>query len=244
LLKFSDGRNFGRTLVGLCLIVAPALFLIASVVGPDADDENKTKELAQVAAHKSAYIISGIIFLVGSLLLLGACVGIIHVFRGRRVGLGQVAGGLLLVGSAVTFAFYGFTSIEYEMVNQSGLDRAQMAKLLDKTNDAASGAPLFLMFIVGVVLGLILLGVAAWRRRIVPRWAAVVIAISGPVTFFSEGKTVEIIAFAILLVGFVPLGLALLRMSDEEWDAPRAAVHKPPMESDPVPAAPAPATAA
>jgi hypothetical protein len=51
MLRLSDGRNFGRTLTGLCLIAAPVLLLIAAIVSPDVDDDNKAKELANIAAH-------------------------------------------------------------------------------------------------------------------------------------------------------------------------------------------------
>jgi Domain of unknown function (DUF4386) len=241
MLKVSDGRNFGRTLAGLCLIAGPALLLIAQIVSPDVDNDNKVKELADVAAHKSAYIGGAALFLVGGLFLLGAAVGVMHVFRGRKVGLGQLAGGLLLLGSAATVAFYAFTTVEYEMVNQTGLDRAQMAKLLDKANEATSGAPIFLLFIVGIVLGLILLGIAAWRRRIVPRWAAVLMVVSGPLAFASESKAIGIVTFAVLIVALGSLGLALLRMTDEEWDAPRDTLGKPPADAPGVTPAAAPA---
>ena len=112
MLRFSDARNFGRTLTGLALIVGPVLMLVSGIIGPDTDNDNKLKELNSVAAHKSAYIWSSVLFLLGALVLLAASVGIIHLFRGRRVTLGQIAGSLLLLGSAATTAFYAFTIVE------------------------------------------------------------------------------------------------------------------------------------
>ena len=175
MLRFSDARNFGRTLTGLCLIAAPIVFMAAQLVSPDVDNDNKVKELAKVAEHKGSYLFGGILFLVGSALLLAASVGLIRLFASRRVTLGQIAGGLLLVGSAATVAFYAFTTVEYEMVNISGLDRAQMARLLDKAMNANSGIPLFIMFGVGITIGLILLAIASWRSKVVPTWVAPVL---------------------------------------------------------------------
>jgi len=241
MLRFSDGRNFGRTLTGLCLIAAPILLLIAQVVSPDVDDDNKVKELANVAAHKGSYLAGGLIFMVAGLVLVVAGFGLVHLFRGRRLTLGQVAGALVALGAAASTGFYAFTTIEYEMVNVSGLDRAQMARLLDKGQDSTTALPLFLVFLVGIVIGLILLGIAAWRSRVVPVWAGIALIVAGVLGFAGgESKAVNIVDFAILIVGFGSLGLAALRMSDEEWDAPRGAAVPPggeaPVEPTPTPA--------
>src|SRR5213592_1257074 len=175
MLRFSDARNFGRTLTGLALIVGPAVMLVGGIIGPDTDNDNKLKELNSVAAHKSAYLWGSVLFLLGTLVLLAASVGIIHLFRGRRVTLGQIAGSLLLVGTAVTTAFYAFSIAEYEMVNQPGLNRAALAQYLHKAEMTAAGAPLFILFLVGIVLGLILLAIALWRSELVPKWVPVII---------------------------------------------------------------------
>jgi hypothetical protein len=109
---------------------------------------------------------------------IGASVGIIHMFRGRRVGLGQVAGALMILGSAVGFGWYAFGVAEYEMVNHSGLDRAALATFLDKAEDStATILPFIVLFLLGMVVALILLGIAAWRRRLVPVWSAVLMAL-------------------------------------------------------------------
>ena len=222
MLRFSDARNFGRTLTGLALILGPLAMLVASIITPNTDNDNKLKELNSVAAHKSAYLWGSVIFFVGTLILLAASVGIIHLFRNRRVTLGQIAGSLLLVGTAVTTAFYAFSIVEYEMVNQPGLNRVELAKYLDKANNTASGAPLFILFLLGIVLGLILLAIAAWRRKLIPIWAAILIFLGGLFAFFGgQDQTASIIDGVLLLIPFVMLGRTVLSMSDEEWDAPR-----------------------
>ena len=227
MLKFSDARNFGRTFTGLALIAGPLVFLIAQIVSPDVDNDNKLTELNDIAAHKGTYLFGGILFLLGGAILLGASIGLIHLFRDRRVTLGQVAAVLLALGSAATFAFYTFVVVEYEMVNQPGLDRAQMAKFLHESNEAASGLPIFILFIVGIVIGLILLAIAAWRRRVVPPRAALVILVGGVIAFFSQSKALGIVDFVILLVGLGWLGTAVLSTSDDQWDGPRGAEAPP-----------------
>ena len=228
MLRFSDARNFGRTLTGLALIVGPLLMLAAGIISPDTDNDNKLKELNSVAAHKSAYIFGSVLFLLSTLVLLAASVGIIHLFRGRRVTLGQIAGSLLLIGTATTFAFYAFSVAEYEMVNQKGLDRAVLADYLHKANNTAAGAPIFVLFLLGIVLGLILLAVALWRSGLVPKWAAALILVGGVLAFAAgQSQVASIINSVLLLIAFGMFSRTVLSMSDEEWDAPRGRPQEP-----------------
>jgi hypothetical protein len=237
MLRFSDARNFGRTFTGLLLIAGPLLMLLSQIAAPDIDNDDKTKELASLAAHKSAFAATAIVFLIAGLCILGGAIGLIHLFRGRGVGLGQVGASLLVLGATATIGWYTFMALEYEMAAQSGLDRAQMALFLHKVDSVSMEIPLIVMSLAGLVVGLVLLGIAAWRRGVVPRWAAAIIVVAGPLNFFSEGKALEIVAFAFLLAGLGSLGWAALQMSDEEWDAPRAAPAAAPIAvGEPTPA--------
>jgi hypothetical protein len=237
MLRFSDARNFGRTFTGLLLIAGPLLMLLAQIAAPDIDNDDKARELASLAANKGAFAATAIVFLIGALCILGGAIGLIHLFRGRRVGLGQVAASLLVLGATASAGWYTFMALEYEMATLAGLDRAQMAQFLHKVDNVSLELPLLLMSLAGLVVGLVLLGIAAWRRGVVPRWAAAIIVVAGPLNFFSEGKALEIVSFAVLLVGLGSLGWAALQMSDEEWDAPRAAAPAAPIAvAEPTPA--------
>jgi hypothetical protein len=241
MLRFSDARNFGRTLTGLLLIAAPVMFLLSDVVQKDIDDDNKTKELANVAAHKSNYLLTNFLFLIGGLFLIGAGVGLIKMFRGPRgVTLGQVAGSMILFGSTVMLGWFSLGAAEYEMINIGGLDRATMARFLDKAQDASVFLPLMILFIVGLIIGLIVLGIAALRTRIVPVWAGVLLILAGPLLFLSDGGVMGVVSSLVTIAGLGSLGLAALQMSDEEWDAPLE--RRKPTAAPDTTVAPAPAT--
>lgn len=226
MLKLSDGRNFARTFTGLALIIGPLLLLIAQIVSPDTNHgdstSDKLKELADVAANKGTFLAGSILFLFAGLITAAGAVGLIHFLRGRKLTLGQIGAALVAMGAAVSMGFYAFGMYEYEMVNRTYLDRLQMAKLLHATNMSASGAPFFILFIVGVVIGLILLGIACWRNRIIPIWASLLIIAAGVISFLSgNSKPVGIVGFAVLTAGLGTLGFTVLQSSDESWDAPR-----------------------
>jgi hypothetical protein len=219
MLRLSDARNFGRTMTGLCLIGAPAALLLAQIVTPDIDDDNKAVELQNLALHNRKYLVGMLVFLAASVLLLLAAIGLVRLFRGVRVTLGQFAAVLLAIGAAATFGFYAWSSVEYEMTRHN-LPRAAMAKLLDELDNAAVLAPIWIIFLIGVVLGSVLLALAAWRRRLIHPVGALAILAGGVLSAAGQDKTLSVVSFALLLVGLGSLGLAVLRMSDEEWDAP------------------------
>lgn len=241
MLRFSDARNFGRTLTGLLLFAAPATLLIATAIQPNTDHKNKLQELNAIAAHKGMYLVSGIVFLLGGVLIVALGPGIMRLFRGPKgVTAGQVSGALLMLGGMVTAGWYTFGAVEYEMVNHAGLDRQALATFLHKADSGGTSVlPLIILFMVGIVLGSILLAVANWRTRLAPAWASVAIVVGGVLGAAGSGDLISLISSALLLVGFGAIGVRVLGMSDEEWDSPRVRATRAkdaPATSAPLPA--------
>jgi hypothetical protein len=228
-LRFSDARNFGRTLTGLLLFAAPVTILIATLIEPDTDHDNKLQELNAVAAHKTMYLVSGLVFFIGGLMIVALGPGLMRLFRGPKgVTAGQVAGSLLMIGGTVTAGWYALGAAEYEMVNHTGLDRQALATFLHKANSGSSILPLVVVFMVGIVIGSILLAVANWRTRVAPAWASAAIVAGGILAAVGSGQLISIISSVVLLVGFGAIGFSVLSMSDEEWDSPRLRASKAP----------------
>jgi hypothetical protein len=253
-LRFSDARNFGRTATGLLLIVGPLLLVVGGIVGPDTGDGNSVKdklhELATVQAHKGSFLLGNVIFMVAGLLLMLAGFGLVKYFKGPRgVTLGQVAGVFLAVGSVTTMGWYALGSVELAMVQHHGEailntagTRLVYANLIHATGDSGAGMVVFMiLFFVGILLGQIMLGIAAIRTRVVPVWAGALLIISAVASFVGgDSTTGQIVTGIITLVALGILGWRALTMSDEEWDAPLVRGGVPASAAD---AAPAPAPA-
>jgi Domain of unknown function (DUF4386) len=238
-LSTFDSRSRAKLAAGLCLIVGPALLLVANLITPDTDRDNKLKELSLVAQHKSSYIVSILLFLAASFVLIAAAICVIRIFRGSK--LGQTAGWLLALGSAVGVGWYTLGVVEYEMATQKGVDRAAMATLLHKADSPAGLIPLIVVFAAGIVVGSILLAIAARRQRLIPLWASIALVLSGVLGFAGNNSDVaSIVSAAVLLVGLGALGVRVIQMSDADWNA--AGPH-PLSGADGVPAEPAPAAA-
>ena len=234
MLRFSDARNFGRTITGLLLFAAPALLLIATVIQPNTDHKSKMQELNAIAAHKGTYLLGGILFMVGGLFIVFAGAALIKLFRGPRgITAGQVGGALLMCAGFITAGWYALGAVEYEMVNHSGLDRQALANFLHKADSPASFIPMILLFMVGIVIGSILVAVANWRTRLAPVWASVAIIVGGLISAVASGKAANAASLAVLLIGLGAIGMRVLAMTDEEWDAPRERAVTPPEASSP-----------
>lgn len=253
MLRFSDARNFGRTATGLLLIVGPLLLIVGNFVGPSTPDgdsiHDKIKELNIVAAHKGSFVAGNLIFVVALLCLMLAAVGLLKYFKGPRgVTLGQVSGVLLALGSTVGLGWYALGSLELSMVQHHSEailntenTRLVYANLIHATGNSGPLALLFILFIVGVVIGQIVLGIATIRTRVAPIWVGILLIVSGVGTFVGGNSTTgQIITGIITLVALGTLGVRALQMSDEEWDAPLVRGGVPASAADAVPA-PAPA---
>jgi hypothetical protein len=234
MLRLSDELNFTKKLAGLSLIVAPLLLLLSIVIGPDLSDDGGER-LVQIADNEGRYIAGGYLLLLGAWAFVPGLLGVSRLFRGRRVTLGQVGAGLVLIGWISTISFFGRSAYEFEAA-QPGLDRAMMARLVDNVEESGAMIPMIIItFVVGIAIGSLIVAWSLWRRHLAPPWAAVALVVWTILDILADSATLSAIAHAFLLVGFGAVGLKLLSMSDEEWDmlgrAPGAS------EAPPVPAA-------
>ncbi|GAA1576908.1 hypothetical protein GCM10009789_33080 [Kribbella sancticallisti] len=99
---------------------------------------------------------------------------------------------------------------------QAGLDVDTVVRLSESmhpTNDVAAG-----VYVLGHVVGTILLGVAMWRARVVAKWAAVAVIVSQPIHFVSAvivpNHTLDLFGWGLQAAGFAAVSWALLRLRD------------------------------
>jgi len=101
----------------------------------------------------------------------------------------------------------------------AGLDATSIAKAVDVTHGSMNLAGAF--FVLGHVVGTILLGLAIWRSQIVGRWAAVAVMVSQPIHFVAAiivpNHTLDLFGWGLQAAGFAAVGWAILRMRDDEW---------------------------
>jgi peptidoglycan/LPS O-acetylase OafA/YrhL len=104
-----------------------------------------------------------------------------------------------------------------------------MVAFIDHAETATPAVFMYvLMFLIGFMLGTILLGIGLYRARVVPRWAAGLIvlgmAIWIAVAFSPADNNVVAIATVWVLIsaGFGAVGAGVLSMADRDWESLRA----------------------
>ncbi len=122
---------------------------------------------------------------------------------------GYTAFGLLVAGDATTW--YGVT---HDLPESAVVDLY------------SGGHPAILastgVFVVGHVVGTVLLGTALLRGHVIPAAAAWLVIIAQPLHFVAAvilgSHELDLVAWGANAVGFAAVSLAILRMSNDEWE--------------------------
>jgi hypothetical protein len=196
-----------------CLVVAPVLLLVTTIVAPSNEDD-AARQLAVVAAHRTRWFVADSLVLLSLALLVGAVLGLLRITPGR---LATAGGACALVGIPLVAVSSGFGFVEWQMV-RGGADRAQMAALLARVEDADVVQPV--IFLGGLLFaGLVLLAVAAHRAGRLAAPAAAALAAGALLTALGYAISND----ALPVAGAALLALALTPVGVREWRAAQAA---------------------
>jgi hypothetical protein len=219
----TDLRHASRVLAAVILPIGPAAVALLRFVLPytTADDGHTTARL--VAAHPSTQ--NAVVWL-GFVACLTLVPGV--VFAGRIVG--RAAPRLTAV--ATVLLVLGYLSMAWLAVGDAyllfgvrhHLPADVLASMYENVHPAAAVAAG--LFVLGHVLGTILLAIAMLRGRVVPTWAAVATLVAQPIHFVAAvivpSHPLDLCGWGLNAVGFAALSVAILRLPDDEWaPAPR-----------------------
>jgi len=213
-----DTRGFWRFLLA---IIAPLPMLakgIFYVLSPVNGGEGFRETVAAFAAHRQlveTLTWLDAVFVVG---IIPATIAVAWAARRGAPRLTTVAAVIALLGFFAGIALLGGVETPALITVEHGLDIETMAKV----DDALLNEPLLmvasLLFIVGIVFGLLLLGLALWRSRVAPAWTGIALAVGGFTHPFVPGHVAQGIGLVIAAAGFAGASVALLRMSNDEFD--------------------------
>ena len=176
MLRLSDSRNLGRTLPATGLVLGPLLFALDASIDP-AWAERDAAYLAEVAGNEARYVTAEIASTIGALLMIVGMIGVMRMLRRRRMTFGQVAAGMVMLGFIGLAGSFAFSVLDLAMADFG--DRQAMIELRGELQDSAAYKAFWLVFFsIGVLLGLILLAVVIYRRRVVQQWSAAGIAVA------------------------------------------------------------------
>jgi hypothetical protein len=215
-----DVRGFWRTLLA---VIAPMPMLAQGVfylLSPAAGDASFQDTVAAFEAHPELLEPLKWLNAVFVVTLVPATVAAAWVARRGAPRLTTAGACIALTGFLAGIALLGGVETPELVTVQHHLDPTAMSAL----RDALEGEPLLgiasLLFILGVVVGLGLLGGALKRSRAVPAWVAVAVMVGGVTHPFIPTSVGQGIGLLVGAVGFAGVGAALVRMSNDEFDLP------------------------
>jgi hypothetical protein len=225
-----EGRTIRARRIGqaAALIVAPWAFVIANATDAwttrhGGSDETAKGALQLSAAHPLIDKWGTLAAMVGCILFIPAVLGAMSLVRVRAARLG-LAGGVLMIAGYVCYfglCFQGYATIAMGEHGGATADHIAVQNLM--MNQAFFVGPA-LVFVLGNLIGTLLLGLALIRSRTVPTWAGLFV-IAWPVLHIVGGSWGEVVGAAVEAVGLAVVGVRLLASSPD---------HTVPADPDPV----------
>ena len=218
-MHLSDAHHTRKMVAGACMMLAPVLLLVSTIVRPDLHD-GSAAQLAEIAATPDAWYAASLIGLLSIVLAVPAVLGLMHMLRERRVADGHVGGGMALLG---LLAFTGLTAIAMVAWQMAvpGTDANQMAAALERVEETAGS---MIPFYVGSFLwaaGMCVLAFGLFSARAVSPISAACLAAGGialVVGFAAAMSWLTIVGAALTAVGLCPIGYLVWRESDADWE--------------------------
>lgn len=171
-----DGLRFGGVMTGLvlapwCWVIANTAYLLSIRGG--GNDLDGASALALSVAHPELRRITILAVMLGGILIVPAVMGLFRLAPSSR---------LVTIGGSLMVAGY----ICYAAIASAGATTLAMAEVVGPTPelaavlDAAQGDPwwawAFVVFVLGNIVGTLILAGGLLRSRAVPRWAGLAIA--------------------------------------------------------------------
>jgi hypothetical protein len=184
------------------------------------DDLTGKGALALAADHRGLYVGSTVAALAACLLFVPATLGLMRTMRDKAPGAGTVGASLMLVGYVCYFAvaFGGLYTIA--MADLGGSQTANAA-ILDRAADSPVAIPLFVLFVLGNIVGTAIVAVGLLRGRVVAQAAAFGV-LAWPVLHIAGlaagTEWFEVIGALLMTAGLAAVARRVLTTPPDSWD--------------------------
>ena len=215
-----DRRGFWRILLAIIVVLPMPAKGVYYLLTPVAGDVTFQESVTSFEAHRGILETLKWFDAVFVVTLIPATIAVAWVARRGAPRLTTAGAVIALTGFLVGISLLGGVMTPALVTVQHDLDVSSMAAL----DDALHHEPLLgiasLLFIVGIVLGLGLLGGALKRSRSVPAWVGLAVMIGGATHPFIPNHIGQGIGLFVAAAGFAGVSVALLRMTNDEFDLP------------------------
>jgi hypothetical protein len=211
--------GFDRWALAAIMPIGPLAIAIVRGILPYKTTDSNTTLAAQVASHQGTESLVVWLTFIATLTLLPGVI---------TVGLMARRGARRLGTAGLVLAFAAFMSLFWSTVAGSdnvalaaariGISPALTGRLLDSMGAVPAIGLGSDLFVAGHILGLVLIGIALWRGRVLPSWAALAIALSQVLHFIFAVvvpvQALDGLAWGLTTVGFAVAALTFAREPD------------------------------
>jgi hypothetical protein len=215
-----DTRTFRRIVAAVLLPLGPLSVALLRGILPYYTSDDTTEMVRHTAAGLGRQDAVLWLSLVAILALIPSALAAGWLARRGAPVLSLLGVGLLVPAFAMLPFFAGDPALR--MLAGGVVDQSTAARLLDAQNDLVPVIIAGVVFVVGHILGTILIGAALWRARMVPIWAAVALIVSQPLhlvfAVFVPNHLLDGLAWGLTALGFAVAALRVLRTPNDAWD--------------------------
>ncbi|MBW0133602.1 hypothetical protein [Pseudonocardia abyssalis] len=209
-----DRRTLRRVLGAVLMPIGPAaVAVIRSVYPPDA--------AAALAAPSTMTLVLWL-GLVATFTLLPGAYTALHLLHRYVPTLALWTAAFLVPGYLAMYTL-GFVDTVYAIAPAAGLTSTQAEDLVAAADTLVPPTIALLVFVLGHVVGTVLLGVAARRARLLSTPVAALMIVSQPLHVVSvvlAMPLLDLAAWGLTALGMGALALRVLRTPDDEWELP------------------------
>lgn len=211
-----DTRRFDRVLAAVLMPIGPAAVAVLRFIypyGPVGDESARDPAVYQVILWLS---LVAVFTLVPGVY---AAVRLVRRYSPRLTA--WVAG--LLIPAYLSLGALGLTDAVGLVGDRTGLDPKTTNALADQLGALPTVNIYFAAFILGHIVGTVLLGILCFRARLMPRGIAVLLAVSQPLHLTADllqNHWLDLFAWGLTAVGMVFLARRVLRTPNDAWELP------------------------
>jgi hypothetical protein len=221
-----DLRPVWRVALALALPAGPLLVTLARAVMPYWTSDDWAVVVAKVAAAPGAM---AALNWLGALLTPAMLVSMLTLGYVARRG----APVLATIGTVLSFSAYAVGGAtgnpDYTMsaLLAAGYSPAEVTALLGHLESTTLSAVVGIFWVIGHIVGLVILAVALHRARVLPLWAATLMALSQPIhlvaAVIAPSRWLDVFGgWGMTTLTCVLVSVWILRTRDADWDLPPA----------------------
>lgn len=220
-----DVRAFTRKALAVLLPLGAVFIALTRFLLPYDTTDSTTALLAKVSAHQGSERLVLVLGTLGVFTILPAYFATARLIRRHSPRLAVAALCLAVPG------YLGLSAIlaedQYALAVARHGNSAGAAHVLDAMNSGFFFAASGIAFVLGHILGTVLLGVALYRTRLVPRWAAIALIVAQPVHLIAavalSSHPLDLVCWLATAAGFAAVAVRVWSTPDDGWDLPPAA---------------------